>query len=514
MDPVEHLSLVPLDRRPFTCYTPIQIGRAGGLNVEAPDPILLGQYFHPADIEAVAEWWENAASHTQASVVAIPMLAYGGLIASRYHRGLTLEGALANLKVIRRIKRKYPQHKIYAFDSIMRLATSPARDYPGNFSGKIMLWSILKDKVEMLGMQELQAEYEELTRSIPRALLQDYMDARKRNFAINQAMIEMVRNGFIDYLIIGQDDAQPYGMHRSERNTLMEQIDLLRLNDKIQIFPGADVVASLLVAKLVTESIDKVPRLYVEYSRKQGMEWIAPYQDIEYNRVIHKYAEVTGGEMTECLEESDIILMANTAGTEELTNFAKRIKRYMEDGRFVAVGDDAIAGVSDPALIDALKKHIRFSSLAGYSGWNVGVPIAQAIVRWALQHASHKPAMQTLKRAAESHLELLLEALVHEESYRSHVRGKMISYAKSVGDDPQHLQTHYQTINELAANAVRPLGEAWYAEHFAGSTMVMNQLEGDSLRETVKQLEGWTLQLPWNRTAEMETFPKITVEIE
>jgi hypothetical protein len=513
MNATKTLSFVPLDYRPFTCYTAVQIARIGGFRIDVPEPGRLGHYFIPGDSAAIGDWWARKAAGTAASVVAVPMLAYGGLIASRYGGGISFEQAQNGLQVIKRVKEQNPDHKIYAFDAITRLTTSPFRDYPGNYSGKIREWSILQDKMTQPGMEHLKAECEAVRKTIPPQLIDDYLKARERNFAINKRMIEWVRDGIIDFLILGQDDAEPYGMHRAERIELMGRIEELGLGSKIKLFPGADVIASLLIAKLALEGAPASPKVCVEYSRRNGEQWIAPYQDIAYSQVIRDYVSVLGGEMADNAEQADIVLMANTAGEQPIQSFAERIGAYLDDGRLVAVGDDAYAGTADPVLIELLRKRIRFSALSGYSGWNIGVSIAQALTRWTALQISGRKDIDWRLQSAQAHAELLLEALAHEEGYRNHVRNGAVAYARSIGDDPQRLMAHYKEIDRYAVEHALPYGNQWYQDHFQGERVALGAAGTQPLFGTITRLNGWQSGLPWNRTAEMEMFPELTVSV-
>lgn len=505
---IDSLSLVPLDDRPFPFYTTKQIAEIGGFQAHTPDKDLLGNYFTPGNGEAVGEWWMKDSAKTSASVIAIPMLAYGGLINSRYGE-VSLEEAKENLQVIKNVKEQNPDKKVYAFDTLMRLTISPTASYPGNYAGEIREWSILKDKIENLGMddQDLVQRFEELSASIPEELIEDYLKARKRNFSINNLMIDWVDQGIIDFLIIGQDDADPYGLHRPEHLALQERIQALGLNEKIKIIPGADVVGSLLVTKLMLEEFGVEPKLYVEYSRVHGDEWIAPYQNILYSEVIQNYVSILGGTVVSDHEKADIVLMANTAGTEQIDSFAERIYEFVGKGYHVAVGDDATPGRSDSVLIDLLDERIKFSNLMGYSGWNVGVSITQSFARWGLMEFIKHGKLNVLKRSAEAHLELLLEALAHEEGYRNHVRDQTRDRAKSLGEDPQQIVDHYEEVNQFAVTRTKPLADEWYKHHFSGQNIFLGG--NGNIVGTVADLNDWDMYLPWNRYTELAAFPDL-----
>ncbi|UFT98840.1 DUF4127 family protein [Radiobacillus kanasensis] len=505
------ISYVPLDDRPFPLYTPKKLAEIGGFQANTPNENLLGNYFTPGKGEAIGDWLVKDSKKTSASVIAVPMLAYGGLINSRYGE-VSLEEAKENLQAIKKVKEQNPDKKIYAFDVLMRLTISPTRDYPGNYAGEIREWSILKDKIENLGMNDkkLIDRYEELSESIPKELLEDYMRARKRNLAINKLMIDWVEKGIIDFLVIGQDDADPYGLHRPEHIALQERIHKLGVSDKIIIMPGADVVGSLLMTKLMMEKFDLQPKVSVEYSHVNGEDWIAPYQNIPYSQVIKNYVSILGGSIVNNHEEADIVLMANTGGVGKVKSFADQIYEYIGRGYNVTIGDDASAGRSDKELVDLLDKRIQFADVMGYSGWNVGVSITQAFTRWGLTHSVEQGNLNVLRNSAESHLELLLEALVHEEGYRNNVRTDARNLAESLGDDPQRLLTHFEEVNNFAVTNTKPYAKKWYEEHFLGENTSLggnNEING-----IITGLSNWDMYLPWNRYSELAAYPELELE--
>ncbi|THE11911.1 DUF4127 family protein [Bacillus timonensis] len=506
------ISLVPLDDRQFNVYTPEKIAEIGGFHVNTPKIDLLGKYFTPGNSKAIGEWWIDNASKTSSSVVAIPMLAYGGLINSRYEE-ISLENAKENLNVLKEFKKQNPDKKLYAYDTLTRLTISPTRDYPGNFAGEIREWAILKDKIENLGMNEpeLIQRYEELNTTIPGELIKDYLKTRERNFSINNLMIDWVNEGIIDYLIIGQDDAEPHGLHRPEHAALEKRIHNLNLEDKIDILPGADVVGALLITKLMMEKIDVHPKVYVEYSRIHGDDWIAPYQNIPYSQLIKNYITILGGTIVSEPNEADILLMANSAGAEEINTFADKIYEYIGKGYNVTVGDDARAGVADSELIDLLSKRIKFSDLYGYSGWNIGVSITQSFARFGLLESITNGKLNILESSSVAHLELLLEALAHEDAYRNFVRDDTKKFAESFGEDPQNIINNFEEVNQFAVSKTMPLANEWFKNHFLNQQIKLGGNE--NIIGTVTGLSEWDMFLPWNRYQELAAFPELALTL-
>lgn len=521
------IAIVPLDDRPFPAATPVEIAAAGGHVGVTPDVDLLGEFFTYGDADAVGVWWRGATEEADASVVALPMLAYGGLVASRAC-ATDLATALARLDVLADVKAASPEHPVYAFDVIQRLTIEPTSGYPGIYSGPVRRWAELMDQVENLGREDLREAYEEVAAEIPEEVKDDYLCARARNHEVNRRMVHAAAEGIIDFLVLGQDDASEFGPHRAEKEALADLIDELGVADRVKIYPGADVLGALLTAKHVVERLDVTPTVAVEWSRTPGDEWVAPYQDIPYGELVDEYIGTLGAERTDAPAQADVLLMANTAGAGRLDPFVDRIHEAVSRGRLVAVGDDALAGVVDGELRDLVAARVDLAELAAWSGWNVGISLSQSVVRAALLEASRESALlagsrdtkgrpvlaareRLLTSAAEAHQRLLLQELVHTDLYRNHVRDEVRRFAVDAGDDPQHMTAVLEQANDLAASRTRPLAEALFAEEFAGVPM---RIGSDGQREhtvVVSALESLEMRLGWPRYQELDVFPELTL---
>ncbi|WP_433343098.1 DUF4127 family protein [Micromonospora sp. CA-111912] len=520
------LAVVPLDDRPFTAYTPVAVAEAGGHQALTPPKNLLGEYFTYGQADAVGAWWRKSAAGADGSVVAAPMLAFGGLVASR-SCDTSLADARRRLTVLDEVKRKNPDKPLYAFDVIMRLTIEPTSSYPGMYSGPIRRWAILMDQVENLGQEEHRAEYEQVAKEIPEEIKADFRCARARNHQINRDMIERVANGTVDYLILGQDDATEYGPHRLEKAGLAALTAKLGVQDRVKIYPGADILGALLVAKHITKRLGESPTVDVEWSRTPGDQWVAPYQDVPYATLVDEYVRTLGARPSD-RSDADILLMANTAGGGDLEPFADRIHDAVARGRLVAVGDDAVAGKVDSELRSLLAPRIRFGELAGWSGWNIGLSISQSVVRAALLQASRtgrlpgfpgkskglpfQNARQAiLLGAATAHVELTLQELAHTDVYRNQVLSQVQAYARDNGDDPQHMTKVFEGANQIAVERTRLLADQLFADEFAGTPIRAGNNGWYEVSAVVHRLDSWEMTLAWPRYQELEAFPTLVL---
>ncbi|GAA2583657.1 DUF4127 family protein [Dactylosporangium fulvum] len=511
--PLGVIAVVPLDDRPYTWYAPQQIATGAGYRTQLPPRSLLGRHAVPGDGAAVGDWLLRHADTADAFVVALPMIAYGGLLNSR-NSSVPEREARDRLARLDRLRRRYPRRRLYAFDTIMRLTPE------GPWRLKLRDWATVKDEVENLGMTEKRPQLTALEAEIPADVRADYLATRARNHRINLAMIDWAARGVFDFLVIGQDDATGHGLHRPESLALAERIRRLGVGDRVVIYPGADVVASLLIAKIAVADARVSPRVHVEYSRAHGDEWTAPFQNIPYSALIDGYVRTLGGTVVDGARTADVILMANTGGSAAPVDaFADRLVAYVRAGRTVAVGDDAIAGVADRRLLEPLDGRVRYGEFAAYSGWNVGISIAQSLSRWALHERSRRlPAPRyedLLREAAQASIELTLSEWVQTHSYRNFVRTAATAYATSLGEaDPQNIQRHYDAVNAYAVEHTLPYARELFDTQFAGASVRLGHSRGGPWHAQVARVDrvqDWNLYLPWNRTGEIAAEPRVVL---
>lgn len=516
------IALVPLDDRPYTWYAPQELAGAAGYAMVTPEHHVLGRHFTPGDGRAAGHWLVRAAHRADAVVVALPMLAYGGLLNSR-NSSVSRADAERQLEAVRTVKRQNPRKRLYAFDTIMRLTPE------GPWRTQLRIWATLVDEVENLGMEDKRAELEALEAEIPLEVREDYLATRARNHEINLRMISWAAEGVIDFLVMGQDDASGTGLHRPEAQALLAHIEALGVGDRVKLYPGADVVASVLLAKIAVEDAAVRPQVYVEYSRVHGDEWTAPYQNIPYAELIKGYVEIIGGRVVDHLDDADIVLMANTGGSSaSVVPFADRLVQYVRDGRTVALGDDAIAGRSDPRLLPLLDEHIQRGELDSYSGWNIGIPISQSLSRFALLARARSGQLppgrgrgagpermrrELLRRAARDSLEVTVSEWVQTDSYRNFERTATTEYASSLGEpDPQNLRTYYDEVDEFARNRTLPHAQELFDTHFAGVSRTIGDLGSGPEALAAQSVAEWNIYLPWLRTGEIAAEPVMTFE--
>lgn len=515
------LLLVPLDDRPANLYFPQQVGKTAGMNVITPPKEIIGYFNTPGNTEEIVEWVMDNANEADGFVLSSSMLAYGGLIASRTGEK-PLDEALEGIEVIKELRERYPDKPIYVYDTIQRLAISALSEESLIYYDQIREWAILYDRVHNLGFEEDRERLEELEALIPEEVLGDYLRARARNHEVNKQLIDWSADGYIDYLILAQDDAAPHGLHRAERELLVERVNELDINDKVSIFPGADEVDVVLVSRFATEFFNESPTYYVEYGGMHGKDWIAPFEDTTFEENVEKHIRSAGAEITTDEEAADIHLILNTpteAGRErssDIENMVNRISALIDADKKVVIGDVLIVNKADEDFVTLLSNTVDLTKVLSYSSWNtagnaLGVTVGHATARDVFLKQKSGFGVPVYKETAKAHYEFLLHRFAKDQGYKNVVQPGANNFIREIGGDQWNLVQHYDVVNQFVQEQLTEETLNWYS-HFDGKKVYIGSRGNKDFYSTIDALESVHIELPWPRTFEAELEPKLILK--
>lgn len=386
--PLSHdtkILLIPLDDRPTSQEFTENIAKIGNADIISPPKDLLGHFTVPGQSDQIISWVKKQDIKTfDAAIIALDMLAYGGLVASRTHE-VSLEEAVKRIQYLQDLKRIAPGIKIFVQNVIMRIAPTVNTQNEA-YRSRLAEWG----EVSVARDRESRAKTKALEQQIPAEVLNDYKQARKRNLQINILAVDLVKKGVIDYLILSQDDAKPIGVHVADREALAGKVKKAGLSKKVSIQPGADEVSMLLLARTLGTNFNYSPAVKVIYSSESMSKAVMPYEDQQLNRTVSNIIRSAGCREQASAGNADILFYIFTSRLEEgrAESFAKEINSKIREGRQIVVADiDPLGNVQggDSIFTFALQRHGLFPALYGYASWNtaantVGTALVQGVV--------------------------------------------------------------------------------------------------------------------------------------
>ncbi|PWU54309.1 hypothetical protein DLJ47_14130 [Micromonospora sp. S4605] len=510
------VALVPLDDRPVNTYCPQLTAASAGAEVRLPPRDLLGRFLTPGDGAAIARWL-GAIGGVDGYVISVSMLAYGGLIASRT-AAPTLAAALANLAAIRNLRATRPGAVIEVHDTIQRLAITSTGTDLDTYRDLLVEWAKLHDQVVNLGQEELRARLDTVRAQIPDQVVEDYLAARARNHQVNRLMVEWVADGTIDHLVLSEDDTAPVGLARAERVELEALVARLGVGDRVEIFPGADEVDALLVARVLAAGA--APTYRVEYAGISGEEWTAQLEGIPFAENIRRHVSAVGGRVVD--GDADIVLAVNTPSAApaqratDLDAFVGRIGALLAAGIPVIVVDPLIVNKADHDLVARMEARLDLVTLLSYSGWNtggnaLGLALGHGTARWAhLRSSGSGYGVPELRGPARAHAEYLLYRFVKDDGWKNVLQVEAYAHARDQGWNPLALSAEQKSyFDGWVRDRLVPLTERYFADHFAGHHVPLGRRGAKTFTAPLTRVESIRVELPWDRLFEVTLEPRL-----
>ena len=417
--------LVPLDSRPAPGQFAQMIGRIDGVDVRMPPFTALGRFTTPGNPDRILDWLEGQDMSDVSSIIAsTDMICYGGLIASRIY-DVSSVVATRRLTRLMEIKRKNPKVKLYIFSATMRLAPT-ATLKASKFRLKLARYEELKDIAARTNDRKAKYEMNALSKKIPVGEIEQYELTRQRNHRLQKQLVQMTKDSLIDFLVLGQDDARPYGPHVAENEELRQLVHQNALEWKVYFCEGVDQHSIVLLSRALLKEIGWTPRVRVVYSDEAAKNTYASY---ESKRIVDSLSEqllASGARPVGHDGEYDYTLYLNTPGRREtpFRKFLDNLKTDLDKGEPVAVADINLAtdGTADPDLFQALWEQDRLTKLLAYAGWNtagntIGTTIPAANIYLLAKRTDVDPLIREVAQR-----EFLIHRFINDYAYHKFTR--------------------------------------------------------------------------------------------
>ena len=481
-----NIGLLPLDSRPCNSSFPVSLSSSIGAKCFVPPIEYMDYFLKGADCERLVLWLKQIAPACDALVIPFDMLAYGGLVAARQHRD-NIETCSKRIDVLKDIKKAHPNIRIYASSNITRTSITVENEDSISLWENTNLYSKAVYLAQKTGLPEHIAEKARLEKEIPAEVLSNFLNARKRNAAINKKGVELVAEGVLDCLLLLQEDSEPYGVHRYEQEELHSLIEKCNLQGKAVIQNGADESGCLLIARAALGEHPAFSPVEVKYLNEENKNFTALYEDrpfaenLKSSMAFLHLKETSGArdvlflhipkttQLDACMAQENPI---SPYTKEETEAFANQIAHEINNGKRVYLLDVVCSNGGDGDLLHALKTKVDLRALWGYAAWNtacnsMGTILGQLVFS---QLSNKQNQLFTVERILDDYI------------YQSVVRRKLGKALSEIGQDVWNLSQH-----DLANEKLREIMDGC-----------------DEIKTLFQPVPAFYASLPWNRTFEVE----------
>ena len=303
--------------------------------------------------------------------------------------------------LLKELREKNPQVKLYAFQCIMRCPKYSSDDEEPDY------YELYGKEIHHIGDAARFPKTALVTRtSFPPRLTtsisarstlwrtarlifsSSHSNIRRSAARPTSAAVEGRRSSTIDFLIIPQDDSAKYGYTAMDQKTVRAKIDEKVLNDRVILYPGADELGMVLVSRAINALENNTPRVYLKYASTLAPQLIPNYEDRSLNETVKYHVMAAGCIAVPSLADADVV-MGITAPANEMEEAANQpanninydVERNMAEflyfvndclkrGIPTAILDNAYTNGGELQLLRVLNKQGILMKLAGYAGWN------------------------------------------------------------------------------------------------------------------------------------------------
>ncbi len=507
--------LIPLDSRPPCTQFVEQLGHMAGIKLLLPPPELLDNYKTIANKQALRMWLIQASKRADAAIISTDMLIHGGLLASRLSSG-TNEDTNEVLHLLTTIHQENHHLKMYVFNIIPRLLLADNQENAA-FQKNMLQYSVIKDQVYTFENARDIKILTALEKQVPVNIINHYTAMYERNTALNLTLMNMVEQGILSGLVIGQDDGQPFGIPNISKQQLQYQLaQKPSLANKVFITRGTDEVAISLLGHITTELSNYHPKVYTIYSNTDAPEITMPFMPHTVAKTVQEKIEITGATEVKNIEEADFILYVHVGTKNNKSTFlsaAKQIKNLLDQGYHVALVDlTENFQISETLLPVLLTQNIAIPKFIAYAGWNttsnsVGTAVTQAsIFTKALTQEINMPETIALYK---DNLEFVTARLLDDLYYQKEINPYLNMQLQRSHIDPYNLGTSYYQTNDTMQKMMVSKGKHLLREGLRNYPISVHTRQGDE-QIIITDLKIQTY-LPWQRTFEIWIKPTLSI---
>jgi hypothetical protein len=392
---VKRVLFVPLDDRPATRETVLDLLPLLGAVWETPPRDLLGRHRRPADLDGLFRWIEREAPGADVLIASAEVLIHGGLVASRLSVD-PLDVLWRRLDRVARLAGRVPTYLAAVNPRIPTGGSDEEPAYWGAYGDRLRAYSAHLDAGEATDNDSRIRLALTAIEDVPATVIDDLLRRRRRQLVVNIELVVLAGSGRLAALLIGQDDAEPYGLTRGDLAVLRRFRDRCA-GARAHVSAGADELCARLLARAAVDELGRPPRVAVRYTYPEARRSVPRYEPFTLEETVASHLEAAGCVMDD--ESPEILLWVhNFTGVTQreaadqrgsppapTRTVAAALAEAAGRGLICGCADVRFANGADDALVRSLFARDDLAGLWGYAGWNtcsntLGTVLAQVVL--------------------------------------------------------------------------------------------------------------------------------------
>src|SRR5699024_4358413 len=296
---------------------------------------------------------------------------------------------------------------------------------------------------------------------VPAPVVSDFESRRLRNHMLNLYVLHLAEENVLASLALTADDTAGWSAGSAEQQWLRHWLRALPRARSTAMYPGADEVGAVLVARLLAQRYGRAPQIQLRCADSAALARTPPYENQRLEESLTQQLLMAGAEPAGADPDAVLVVHAPAADGHDMNDgppshpdpaaahaTGRLIEEALGSNQAVSLADVRYSNGADPLLTDWLAERNLLPHLDAYSAWNTaGNTVGSALalqVATVLGRASGDLDATAHRRAL---LRRLLDDTLYQSVLRSQLRGRLGSSATS-RERPEHLD---QQAPEVAA---------------------------------------------------------------
>lgn len=483
------ISLIPLDSRPPNTHFPETLAGMASVKMVIPHEYL-DNFLTPASTEELWAWLEEKGQKSETIIINTNQLFQGGLISSRHPD--FYNNTKEKIQRLKEFCLKNKNKKIIIITVMPRLLPSQFSDL-WTYHDELIAYAQEVDKLSLLGIDIVLPP-----KNVPNNIIERYLRVYQETAEITDAIISFANEGLIDQYLIGQDDAEEYGLSNKIIRSLAPSF-----NEKVRFVHGADELTMLVLAKEILPNLKE--KIAITYINPELKNTFFPFEASPLEDVINTKLDYLNLRLS---QNSPISLIIHNDSTQRQLFFNEV---HEKTATYLGIMDIAYTNKGDAEIYDFFLTPAVFKKVKGYAGWNtagnaVGTELAHLLFYQNLKENYNKFSPEDKKLAAASYVKFKYMRIAEDLVYLGLLKHQLNNALIKKDLDPNNL-------NPDKSEAELLLKELYLPYQKELNQLFLGDYEIGDFKFTVDSISS-DISLPWARTFECKVVVDIFVTVK
>lgn len=334
-----------------------------------------------------------------------------------------------------------------------------------------------------------------------------------------QTAVELIANGTLDFLLVGQDENLSAKPAQIARARLIGEATSREAGNRIAFDDSANSAAATLLARMLAQRLGRSPNILPVYSSGEGRRSETSRDSIPLDQSLAAKIKLTAGNVLaqnpDAAPQTDVLLFVHTPQStpEQRTALVMNVLQTIDSGARVAFVDVSETEQTKEAMMSELRGHKLLGKLTTYASLFPDEKNNRSILSRALAHTviffaaikSLRNDIDRIHRIERNQINMLFSRILEDSAFHWTVRAQLDEFVRQkLKADPAQLGDKTEAAEKFTHEALQKLAAELFDEQFRRNTHAVLMNSGTRVQFRVSLLQGLQVRFSTRKTSEPE----------